>query len=101
MVFGVHSFVQFWRRHKRPFLLYTLLVCLTFGTILLGLDRLPNGDFSGQFHAFALFQSREMAAGRLPLWSPGSYGGFPFVADPQAAVFYPIRWLTVLGSLPW
>ena len=98
---GVHSLVQFWQRHKRPFLLYTVLACLTFFTILLGLDRLPNGDFSGQFHAFALFQSREMAAGRLPLWSPGSYGGFPFVADPQAAVFYPVRWLTILGSLPW
>ncbi|MBK8906034.1 MAG: glycosyltransferase family 39 protein [Anaerolineaceae bacterium] len=95
------SLVQFWRRHKRPFLLWTGLVGLTFGTILLGIDRLPNGDFSGQFHAFALFQSREIAAGHLPLWSPGSYGGFPFVADPQAAVFYPVRWLTVLGSLPW
>ncbi len=92
---------QFWQRHKRHFLLWTGLVLLTFSTILLGIDRLPGGDFSGQFHAFALFQAREIAAGRLPLWSPGSYGGFPFVADPQAAVFYPLRWLTILVSLPW
>lgn len=89
------------RAQQRPFLLWTGLVLLFFGTILLGIDRLPNGDFSGQFHAFARFQAREMAAGRLPLWSAGSYGGFPFVADPQAAVFYPIRWLTILLSLPW
>jgi hypothetical protein len=101
MMHAFHWLGYGWRQHKRPLLFWTIFVCLTFGTILLGIDRLPNGDFSGQFHAFALFQSHEMAAGRLPLWSPGSYGGFPFVADPQAAVFYPLRWLTILGSLPW
>ncbi len=58
-------------------------------------------DFSGQFHAFALFQAREMAQGRLPVWSPGSYAGTPFAADTQAAVFYLPRWLTILLSLPW
>jgi hypothetical protein len=42
-----------------------------------------------------------MAQGRLPIWSPHSYGGIPFVADLQAAVFYLPRWLTVLISLPW
>ena len=41
-----------------------------------------------------------MLAGRLPLWSPGSFAGFPFAADAQAAVFYPIRWLTILLSAP-
>ncbi len=39
--------------------------------------------------------------GRLPLWSPGSYGGFPFAADTQSAVFYPLRWITILLTLPW
>jgi 4-amino-4-deoxy-L-arabinose transferase-like glycosyltransferase len=69
--------------------------------LLTGTYRLPNSDLSGQFHAFALFQAREMAAGRFPLWSPGSYSGIPFAADTQAAVFYPPRLLTILISLPW
>jgi hypothetical protein len=42
-----------------------------------------------------------MAQGRLPLWSAHSYGGVPFVADPQTAVFYLPRWLTIFLSLPW
>ena len=89
------------RLHLPPLLFWTLLCALFFAPLLAGVARLPDGDFSGQYHAFALFQAREMAAGRLPLWSPGSYGGFPFAADTQAAVFYPPRWLTVLLSLPW
>jgi hypothetical protein len=84
------------RQHLAFILLWTLLWALFFGGLLLGRGRLPNGDLSGQFHTFALFQAREMTAGRLPLWSPGSYAGFPFAADTQAAVFYPIRWLTIL-----
>lgn len=86
--------------HRLPLVLWTALCTLFFATLLLGTERLPSSDFSGQFHAFVLFQAREMAAGRLPLWSPGSYGGFPFVGDTQAAVFYPPRWLTVFLSLP-
>ena len=88
------------RSHLLPVLLWTLLWALFFGTLLLAIERLPNSDLSGQFHAFGLFQSREISAGRLPIWSPGSYGGVPFAADTQAAVFYPPRWLTILFSLP-
>ena len=87
------------RSHLLPLLLWTLLWGLFFGTLLLAIDRLPDSDLSGQFHAFGLFQFREISAGRLPVWSPGSYGGVPFAADTQAAVFYPPRWITILLSL--
>ena len=70
-------------------------------TILLGLERFPNSDFSGQFDAFTRFQAREMLAGRIPLWSDGSFGGVPFVADTQAALFYLPRWLTIGLSAPF
>lgn len=89
------------RKHLPPLLLWSLLCGLFFATILLGLEQFPAGDFSGQFHAFVQFQAREILAGRLPLWSPGSFGGVPFAADTQAAVFYPPRWLTILVSAPW
>ncbi|MEJ2749835.1 MAG: hypothetical protein P8183_18285 [Anaerolineae bacterium] len=89
------------RRHILPLLLWTLAWFLFFLPLFTGAERLPNSDFSGQFHAFGLFQAREVNAGHLPVWSPGSYAGFPFAADPQSAVFYPLRWLTILLSLPW
>lgn len=87
--------------HLFPILLWTTLWLLFFATILLGWERLPSSDFSGQFDAFARHQAREMLAGRLPLWSEGSFGGIPFVADVQAAVFYLPRWLTIFASAPW
>ena len=89
------------RKHFVSLTIWTALCLLFFGNLVSGAARLPNSDLSGQFHTFALFQAREMADGRLPLWSPGSYGGFPFAADTQAAVFYPVRLAAILLSLPW
>lgn len=80
---------------------WTLFCVLFFATLLAGRERLADGDFTGQFHAFARFQAGEMAAGRFPVWAPGTQGGFPFAADPQSAAFYPLRWLTILLSAPW
>lgn len=87
--------------HALPLLLWTAAVALFFWPMLSGRAHIANGDFSGQFHAFGLFQMRELVAGRFPLWSAGSFSGFPFAADPQAAVFYLPRWITQLVSLPW
>ena len=87
-------------RFHLPYLtVWTLLWTLFFASLLLGIERLPNGDFAGQFHAFGLFQLRQLQQGSFPLWSSGSFAGFPFAADTQAAVFYPLRWLTLLLSL--
>lgn len=93
------------RRHLRshlPYLLaWTTLWALCYGSLLLGLEHLVGGDTTGQYHAFALHQAREMRHLRLPVWTPYSYGGASFVGDVQAAVFYPPRWLTILLSTPW
>ena len=61
---------------------------------------LEKGDFSGQFVAFGAYQFQRMSQGEIPLWNPYNNGGLPFIADTQAAVFYPPRWLTIgLSSL--
>jgi hypothetical protein len=86
--------------HLVPLVLWTVAWGVFFFSLLIGVDRIPNSDFPGQFHAFGLYQAAEIGAGRLPVWSPGSYAGFPFAADPQAAVFYPPRWITFLFTLP-
>lgn len=58
------------------------------------------GDFSGQFVAFGAYQYERMAAGEIPLWNPYNNAGLPFIADTQAAVFYPPRLVTLaLSSL--
>lgn len=59
---------------------------------------LVDGDFSGQFAAFGAYQYTRLSAGEIPLWNPYNNAGLPFIADTQAAVFYPPRLLTILLS---
>ncbi len=59
---------------------------------------LRQGDFSGQFVAFGAYQYERMSQGEIPLWNPWNNGGMPFLADPQTAVFYPPRLLTIALS---
>ena len=56
---------------------------------------LTGGDFSGQFVTFAGYQYARFADGEVPLWNPYNNGGLPFIADTQAAVFYPPRLVTI------
>ena len=56
---------------------------------------LKQGDFSGQFVAFAGYQYARFTEGEVPLWNPYNNGGLPFIADTQAAVFYPPRLATI------
>ena len=56
---------------------------------------LKQGDFSGQFVAFGAYQYERLSRGEIPLWNPYNNGGLPFIADTQAAVFYPPRWITI------
>lgn len=64
-------------------------------------DRLSfaAGDFTDHFYAFARYEASRFHGGHLPLWSPYTYAGHPFLADIQSAVFYPVRLLTML--LTW
>src|SRR5512139_1122612 len=67
----------------------------------MGLRSFPPGDFTDHFLPFSLFQRAELLAGRLPLWNPYTYAGHPFLADVQAAVFYPLSNLVLLLTLPF
>ena len=76
-------------------LLWLLFFWRLFTPIAADQASLAKGDFSGQFVAFAGYQYDRMTAGEIPLWNPYNNGGLPFIADTQAAVFYPPRWLTI------
>ncbi len=91
-------------------ILLLLALCLLFFWRALApslADRLSfaPGDFFDQFVAFARYEAGRLHAGQLPLWNPYTFAGHPFLADVQAAIFYPLSLLTMLatsglGALP-
>lgn len=56
---------------------------------------LQEGDFSGQFVAWTAYTVERIREGEIPLWNPYINAGAPHLADPQTAVLYPPRLLTV------
>lgn len=56
---------------------------------------LQEGDFSGQFVSWTSYAAERWSDGELPLWNPYMHAGAPFLADPQTAVLYPPRQLTL------
>jgi hypothetical protein len=89
----------------RPTLVATALIAglavVFYAPLLLGLRTFPDGDFTHHFLPFSIFQQEQLAALRLPLWNPFTYSGHPFLADTQAAVFYPPSNLLLLLTMPW
>ena len=59
-----------------------------------------QGDFSGQFVAFGGYHYERFEDFEVPLWNPHNNSGLPFIADTQAASFYPPRMLT-MGLMTW
>lgn len=89
------------RPHARALLGYLALAAAFYAPILLGLRWFPTGDFTDHFLPFNVFQRAELLAGRLPVWNPFTFSGHPFLADIQAAVFYPVSNLVLGLTLPW
>lgn len=77
------------------------LAAFFYAPIVLGVRTFPDGDFTHHFLPFCLFQQQELLAGRLPIWNPYTYSGHPFLADVQAAVFYPLGNLVLALTLPF
>ena len=82
----------------RALLMYAGLAALFYLPILLGLRTFPDGDFTHHFLPFSQYFQRELLAGRLPVWNPHTYAGHPFLADVQAAIFYPVGDLLLLAT---
>lgn len=80
------------RRHPTLWALLALTapVALFYLPLLLGTHTFPDGDFTHHFLPFSLFRAEAIRTLHLPLWNPATYSGHPFLADTQAAVFYPV-----------
>lgn len=79
---------------------FLVITALFYAPLLFGVRTFPDGDFVHHFFPFSLFQHQALAATQLPVWNPFTYGGHPFLADVQAAVFYPLSNLIYLLTLP-
>ena len=72
------------------------LVGLFYWPVLTGHAFLWN-DFPERIYPMRMFASIELASGRIPFWNPFIFGGIPFAAMIDNAVFYPPNWLLLLG----
>jgi hypothetical protein len=73
---------------------------------LLSTDRvLGSGDILLYFYPYREFAAAALRAGEIPLWNPYIFSGVPFLANPQAAVLYPLHWplswLPVTKQIYW
>lgn len=93
--------VKILRRHGPAILGFGVLAALFYAPLLLGVRTFPEGDFTHHFLPFSLYQQQALTAAQLPLWNPYTYSGHPFLADTQAAVFYPISNLFLFLTLSW
>lgn len=83
-----------------PGALFVVLAILFYAPLVAGVAAFPDGDFVHHFFPFSLYQYQSLVAGQLAVWNPYTYSGHPFLADVQAAVFYPLSNLLMLFTLP-
>ena len=65
-------------------------------------DRQFAWDNASYFY-YPLYQAvqQDWAAGRWPLWNPGTNGGEPLLGNPVSAVFYPLKVLYAVLPYAW
>jgi hypothetical protein len=73
------------------------LVLVLYRQIALTNLILPGADAITYFYPYRAYAADAIRSGRVPLWNPFLFLGVPFVANPQAGVFYPpnllLAWL--------
>jgi hypothetical protein len=57
-------------------------------------------DFLEQNYPYRAFEAIELRRGVFPFWNPYQFAGMPFVADVQAAAFYPLNAALALVAGP-
>ena len=99
-----HHDHRVWQRDNTTYLAlvgFIALVGVFFAPLLLGIRTFPDGDFNFHFLPFSLFQQQAILEIHSPVWNPYTYNGHPFLADVQAAAYYPLSNLLLLLTLPF
>ncbi len=56
-------------------------------------------DMRGLFYPWLGQAKTAVLSGQLPLWDANQFAGYPFLSNPQVALFYPPTWLVMLLPL--
>ena len=82
-----------------------LFVALLYARLLFTNRVLATGDILYYFYPYRDFAAAALRDGRIPFWNPYIFLGAPFLANPQAAVLYPLHWplswLPVTQQIYW
>jgi len=101
-----------WRRaspYVTPSVVFGVIVLALFWRVWTGIDgarQILAWDSLWEYWGDLQFQLDSYAAGELPLWNPHDRAGYPFHADPQAGILYPVNWVllamaTITGPEQW
>ncbi|RME83763.1 MAG: hypothetical protein D6775_07295 [Caldilineae bacterium] len=83
------------RRDFLALVVMAVAVLLLYGKVFFTNLVPAAGDFLYYFVPYWDYVNETLRAGRLPLWNPYLFAGAPLLANPQAQVFYPLRWLFI------
>lgn len=93
------------RQHLLAALLLALFVALLYYPLLFTNRVLASGDILLYFHPYRDYVADALRQGQIPLWNPYTFMGAPLLANPQAAVLYPLHWpliwLPVTKQIYW
>lgn len=88
------------RRHQTLIvtILLSALALLFMGRVLFPADgqALGGHDTRALFYPWLAFTREALLDGRLPLWDASQFAGYPFLSNPQIALFYPLNWIALL-----
>jgi len=94
-----------WLRDLAAMLLLALFALAIYRLLLFTNRVLAEGDILLYFYPYRDFAAQALRSGRIPLWNPYLFLGAPFLANPQAAVLYPLHWplawLSVTNQVYW
>jgi hypothetical protein len=81
-----------WRWEFSVALAFAIFVALLYMRLLFTNRVLASGDILLYFYPYRDFAAAALREGQIPLWNPYIFMGAPFLANPQAAVLYPLHW---------
>ncbi|HZZ43996.1 MAG TPA: hypothetical protein VFE58_13760 [Tepidisphaeraceae bacterium] len=89
-----------WRFAGIAAVVFAIVSAAMFGDLLMAGQRLVISEPGNDVTTFNLpmreYGFDAVRSGRLPLWNPHVYGGTPFAANVQAALFYPLNWIHLI-----
>ncbi len=69
-----------------------VFVAMLYARLLFTNRVLASGDILLYFYPYRDYAAAALRSGEIPLWNPYIFLGVPFLANPQAAVLYPLHW---------